>query len=294
MEGFQSSQSEPNLGSREGPSQDSGSLQSELVDDDWRNGQTPSHLQDAEDDLSSQDYVGVDEAGSGREMSVPPYQRQLGMDGNNNRSVNPAPQQPPPQFAAPPQTLNRKPLDSNQASPVADAGQRLREPCCIPLSKIYSFYHCIEYHKPEPNKEGFFWLINKDRKDSPLKLFRNQMVDLVLSLPAGLAQLDKFRQYRSNPPDVETQCLVKLISRYTANSVDKVTNQPVETSYEVRLTASTGSVHIKGPSLWVRRYYFDKNFQEYLPTYAGVKFVEGDNIGELMKFVKESGQVDYY
>lgn len=289
---------------------------------DWQNGQTPSQLRDAmdsEDDGAS--GVGMDVPNTAfRSPILSPatarnLQRQFANQRTNGASVTFAPLPESHRDGA--MSRRARPTDlpiaaamaanglqscgtgnpddgQQRAGPIVEFGQRTRETCCSPVKKLCNFFHAVEYHEPGGGKEGFFLLVNKDRKESPLKMFRSHMVELAVALPAGLAQLDKLREYRTNPPDVETQHVVRLITRYTANIIDRDTNRPTEATFEVRLTASTGSTQIRGPSLWVRRYFIDRQSHACIPTFAGVKFVEGDDPAELMRFVKECGQTDNF
>lgn len=122
----------------------------------------------------------------------------------------------------------------------------------------------IQYYVPEDGvHKPYYMLVNPQRKDFPLRLYRSAMVKLVDGLPKAFA---KASELESNYPGDEMHYEIALVHKYNNSYVRLVVITFSETAY-----------------VYIRLY--DKRDDKMEPTRYGVRLMKGDNLAAFNDFV---------
>ena len=137
-----------------------------------------------------------------------------------------------------------------------------------PSAKLEMFHFTILYYVPLDGLGGnFFELINPARPDTPLRLYRNSMVNLCEKLPKAIKEIKNMENASGFSDD--TQIEVAVIHQFK----------------NTRVILSVG-IYSGTPSIWLRLYA--KNEEgEIIPSTYAVKFSLADNVQKLYDFVIE-------
>jgi len=146
---------------------------------------------------------------------------------------------------------------------VREAKQSIR-PDYPPTDRLEMFHFTCLYYIPEDGSSNFFELCNPLRPETPLRLYRNAMVNLCEKLPRAVAEARKMEN--ANMPD-DTQVEVGVINEYANTRVILFV-----------------SVYKNVPHIFVRLYAMSPE-NEVIPSTYGVKFSLADNIEKFSDFV---------
>lgn len=122
----------------------------------------------------------------------------------------------------------------------------------------------INYWVPKDGAhKAYFTLVNPQRKEYPLRLYRTSMVKLVDQLPKAL---EKALDLEANYPGDETLHEVAIINKHNNSYVRLVVTTFAESAY-----------------VYVRLY--EKKDDKMEPSRYGVRFMRGDNFKAFNDFV---------
>lgn len=129
--------------------------------------------------------------------------------------------------------------------------------------KLELLHSTVYFFVPKPPHKPYFMLVNPERKDRPLRLYRSAMMKLVEQLPRAIEKVD---QIRKEYPGDDVLYEIAVINQKNQNLV--------------RLVVQT---YIKEGYIYVRM--FNKTDGTLSPTKYGIRIMYEDDLVKFNNFV---------
>lgn len=121
------------------------------------------------------------------------------------------------------------------------------------------------FYEPKPPHKPYFLLINPERKDKPLRLYRSSMLKLAEHLPKAIAKVD---QVRKEYPGDNILYEIAIVNQRKENYVRLV----------VQTYNNEGYIYVR---------LFNKKDGVLSPTKFGVRIIYEDDLEKFNSFVAE-------